>query len=781
MRTDPVTAGGTDTLTWTYGYTGDQLLSVCPPGTTTACTTYGYDQHPASQYRNQVLDLRPGSYWPLDETSGTVASSAVVANEGADNATYTSVSLGQPAPLAASAATAAGFDGTASMVGLPSLKMSVNTEASISLWFNAPAGAPAGVLFGYSDAPIKPTPGPNGQIQTTDAWQWRFNYLGTGLLGPDNNGVSWPDQPYTDGQTLVPAYFKGSMADVAFWPTALTAADATALYRAGTHPDTLLTSITRPSGKAYAAVTYDQRTAAVTGLTDENGGTWGLAAPSVAGSSQVFRSAVMGPGPLAYYRLGDTPGAVQPYSEVKYAPAAYSGVTLGVPGRFTDEPAAQFNGSSGYVSLPSGLFPTGASSQDLWFNTMSGGVLLSSQASALGGAAGPALPVMWIASDGRLRGLSPSTTPIGPLTAMKLTNKCVDDSAGGTANGTHVQIWTCTSDDQNQSWSLFPDGTIRFAGKCLDIDASGADHGTGNGDKLLLWDCTGGYNQVWQAKNGSLVNPTSGRCLDDPAGSLTDGTQLEIWDCNGGPTQLFAQSLVTQKPVNDGLWHHAVLTSSGAQQALYLDGVKVYSSTDKTALTPGGQPDAFIGAGDTGTSASGLTTGTTAYFSGSIGDVAFYPVQLSDQQVGTQFVAAKQSFGLAPMTTVTVTDPGGKPVAYQYDTLMGNRPIAPSAVPNVMTGREVPAATSGEIEAVVEAFGAAAGRAVADPVRPAGRARSDWRVSSTSSRRSPTASRGRTRISGARDQRRGAWPASTRRGSGGCPFRRSGSRQATRS
>jgi 2,4-dienoyl-CoA reductase-like NADH-dependent reductase (Old Yellow Enzyme family) len=44
---------------------------------------------------------------------------------------------------------------------------------------------------------------------------------------------------------------------------------------------------------------------------------------------------------------------------------------------------------------------------------------------------------------------------------------------------------------------------------------------------------------------------------------------------------------------------------------------------------------------------------------------------------------------------------------------VGSRPIAPSGVPNMMTGREVPAATSGEIEAAVEAFGAAARRAVA--------------------------------------------------------------------
>lgn len=35
----------------------------------------------------------------------------------------------------------------------------------------------------------------------------------------------------------------------------------------------------------------------------------------------------------------------------------------------------------------------------------------------------------------------------------------------------------------------------------------------------------------------SLVSPASGRCLDDPGFSTTNGTQLEIWDCNGGANQ----------------------------------------------------------------------------------------------------------------------------------------------------------------------------------------------------------------------------------------------------
>jgi hypothetical protein len=36
---------------------------------------------------------------------------------------------------------------------------------------------------------------------------------------------------------------------------------------------------------------------------------------------------------------------------------------------------------------------------------------------------------------------------------------------------------------------------------------------------------------------GTLVNPVSGKCLDDTAFNTTEGTQLEIWTCNDGSNQ----------------------------------------------------------------------------------------------------------------------------------------------------------------------------------------------------------------------------------------------------
>jgi glucosylceramidase len=75
------------------------------------------------------------------------------------------------------------------------------------------------------------------------------------------------------------------------------------------------------------------------------------------------------------------------------------------------------------------------------------------------------------------------------------------------------------------------DGTIRIHGKCLDV----VNHGTADGSKVQLWSCTGAAsNQLWYTlPDGQIVNEGSSRCLDDSSASSKDGTRLQIWDCNG--------------------------------------------------------------------------------------------------------------------------------------------------------------------------------------------------------------------------------------------------------
>ncbi|MFI9359464.1 RICIN domain-containing protein [Kitasatospora sp. NPDC053057] len=58
-----------------------------------------------------------------------------------------------------------------------------------------------------------------------------------------------------------------------------------------------------------------------------------------------------------------------------------------------------------------------------------------------------------------------------------------------------------------------------------------------DGTSVQVWSCTGNANQVWQPSGGGYRNPASGRFLDDPGFSATDGTQVQLGDYTGGANQ----------------------------------------------------------------------------------------------------------------------------------------------------------------------------------------------------------------------------------------------------
>lgn len=467
--TDPVTPGDSTTAqTWTYGYTGDQLTKVCSPLSTTKCTVYGYTT--GSGYQNAALDLDPYTFWPLSETTGTSAKDAVLANEGTTNATYENVTLGQTGPLTGSSAKAAGFNGTSSDISLPKNLGNDTDSGALSLWFKTSAGP--GVLYSYASQPIGSgqaagfyTPsiyvGTDGKLNA-EFWysgginpivtsasvadgKWHhvvlsaagnsqslyldnakvgsrsgtisiqsavafgknqsFNYLGTGFLGG-----GWPDEPHssTSDKTGYATYFNGSVADVAWYERPLVAADVNALYTYGTHSASLLNSILRPSGKTYAAMTYDTNTTALSQLTDENGGTWALGAPTVTGSSDTYRGAVLGDAPSEYFRLGEAAGAATAVDQVRGGDGTYGAVTLGTAGPFSDQKAATFDGSTSSLTLPGNSVPgSGAESTSMWFKTTTAdGVLLGASKDPLsaGTTTTSFTPVLYVGTSGKLHG-----------------------------------------------------------------------------------------------------------------------------------------------------------------------------------------------------------------------------------------------------------------------------------------------------------------------------------------------------------------------------------------
>ena len=205
------------------------------------------------------------------------------------------------------------------------------------------------------------------------------DYIGAGFLGGN-----WPNEAdyQKSGITGYATYFTGGISDAAFWTRPLTASEVTALYGAGTRQADLLTGVTRPSGKAYAQVSYDPLTGRTSSVTDDNGGTWTLNPPTVGGSSQPYVASVLGNEPLDYWRLGDS-GTSDAVNQVAGGTATYNAVTQGVSGgQFADTTVDTFDGASSYVAMPQGLVSgTGNQSISLWFKTSTaGGVLWSSSA-----------------------------------------------------------------------------------------------------------------------------------------------------------------------------------------------------------------------------------------------------------------------------------------------------------------------------------------------------------------------------------------------------------------
>ena len=118
----------------------------------------------------------------------------------------------------------------------------------------------------------------------------------------------------------------------------------------------------------------------------------------------------------------------------------------------------------------------------------------------------------------------------GPITGYQ--GLCLDDRSASTALFNPIQVYTCNGTNAQQ-WTVASGNTLQVLGMCLDV----AGAGTANGTKVDLYTCNGTAAQVWQPQsNGALVNPNSGKCLDD-TGFGGSGTQVQIWSCTGGANQ----------------------------------------------------------------------------------------------------------------------------------------------------------------------------------------------------------------------------------------------------
>ncbi|KAF9263022.1 ricin B lectin [Marasmius fiardii PR-910] len=155
-------------------------------------------------------------------------------------------------------------------------------------------------------------------------------------------------------------------------------------------------------------------------------------------------------------------------------------------------------------------------------------------------------------------------------------DKCLDVIGGVNADGTKLQIWTCTPGNTNQLWIPLGDSTFQWAGtnKCVDLTDGNINPGT----QLQVWTCDpnnsnqhwstpalclaassnadgarlsldvcGGPATIFPGGNDTWVIPASGtngpistydgtKCLDVTNGNSTNGNLVQIWSCIPGST-----------------------------------------------------------------------------------------------------------------------------------------------------------------------------------------------------------------------------------------------------
>ncbi|MEW2625891.1 ricin-type beta-trefoil lectin domain protein [Streptomyces sp. NPDC048106] len=71
------------------------------------------------------------------------------------------------------------------------------------------------------------------------------------------------------------------------------------------------------------------------------------------------------------------------------------------------------------------------------------------------------------------------------------------------------------------------------SGRCVDVPNQSQTNGT----QVELWDCNGGSNQQWTSTSAGELRVYGGDCLDAAGQGTSPGTKVDIYTCNGGGNQ----------------------------------------------------------------------------------------------------------------------------------------------------------------------------------------------------------------------------------------------------
>lgn len=123
------------------------------------------------------------------------------------------------------------------------------------------------------------------------------------------------------------------------------------------------------------------------------------------------------------------------------------------------------------------------------------------------------------------------------------------------------------------------------SGRCLDVpDASQT-----NGTYLQIYDCWSGANQQWTSTDSNQLTVYGSKCLDVPGHATASGTRVQIWTCSGGANQQWRVNADgTVVGVQSGLCLNVTGSGTANGTAVELRTCNGGSSQKWTGLSAGG-------------------------------------------------------------------------------------------------------------------------------------------------------------------------------------------------
>ena len=320
-----------DFASYPFALDAGSIAAQYATATSTTPSATGMDD--ATAYRAQVVESGPSDYWRLNDPVGSAVAQDELGTDLPDPyaATYSNTTSNVAGGPAGSLDAATTFNGTSSSVQLPATAAPTSGAASIDLWFKTTT---AGILYSYQSSPIESASsywnpalyvGTDGKLHglfadgngtadqltstaTVSDGKWhqavltaapssstttqtlyldgtqqsteskgtlQFNGSGYVYLGAGTSSPSlWPGAPAGDSTST--NYYNGSLAEVSYYPSALSATTVLTQYQAmgsSANPTPLATATVADPGGNTLSYQYNAVTEQLLAYTDAYGDT----------------------------------------------------------------------------------------------------------------------------------------------------------------------------------------------------------------------------------------------------------------------------------------------------------------------------------------------------------------------------------------------------------------------------------------------------------------------------------------------------------------------------